>query len=349
MNNSMVRSASVSAWLLLMIFMVFSMVVVGGVTRLTGSGLSIVEWAPIMGAVPPLNETDWQQAFLQYQQYPQYRISNPGMTLADFKGIFFWEYLHRLLGRSIGLVFMLPFLWFWLRGQFTRSFTFKALVALGLGAMQGVMGWLMVKSGLVDEPRVSHYRLAAHLGLALLIMSYLWWLHLDLRYEHRSSAGDWTSRGMLWLIGVLTVVQIIYGAFVAGLRAGWGYNTFPRMGDRWIAEAVGALAPWWHNLVESHATVQFIHRWLGTLLLVAVIGMWLRARHASMTAAQRSSVQWLLLLMLAQYLLGVYTLLGVVPLVPAVMHQGCAALLLLAIVQLFYHNAPDRTHQSRAA
>ena len=325
---------AVLGWLLGIITIVFCMVIVGGVTRLTGSGLSIVEWAPIMGTLPPLSEADWLTAFGQYQQFPQFRITHPDMSLAEFKGIFFWEYIHRLLGRGIGVVFLLPFLWFWARGAFTRRLSLQLLGALALGGMQGLVGWFMVKSGLVDEPHVSHYRLALHLGLAFAIMAYILWLVLDLCT--RDKAADLPSspspRVLMWSIAVVTVAQIIYGAFVAGLRAGLGYNTFPKMGELWIADAVMALRPWWLNLLESHATVQFVHRWLGTLLLLLVVVLWLRARRTAWTAQQQLRIHILLLLVTLQYLLGVYTLLRYVPLTAAVMHQGCASLVLLAVI-----------------
>jgi len=323
-------------WLAACIALVFAMVVVGGITRLTGSGLSIVEWAPIMGAIPPLGEAEWQRAFEAYKQYPQFRLTNPVMGLAEFKGIFFWEYVHRLLGRGIGVVFGLPLLWFWVRGVLSRRLKWQLALALVLGGMQGLVGWLMVKSGLVDEPRVSHYRLAAHLGLALAIMGWLAWILLGLRQKPDRGPGAPLPRLLMLGVAVLTALQILYGAFVAGLRAGWGYNTFPRMGERWIAEAVMALDPWWHNLVESHATVQFIHRVLGTLLLVAVALLWVRSKRVG--PGRPGPVDLLFGLVVLQYLLGVYTLVNVVPLVPAVMHQGGAALVLLALVAVLREN-----------
>jgi cytochrome c oxidase assembly protein subunit 15 len=325
---------AVRLWLAVVIAMVFSMVVVGGITRLTGSGLSMVEWEPIMGVVPPLSDADWTAAFEAYKQYPQYRLTHPDMDLAGFQGIFFWEYVHRVLGRTIGLVFAVPFFWFLARGALARPLALRLGVALFLGGLQGFVGWLMVKSGLVDEPRVSHFRLAAHLGLALTIIAYLGWVLLSLRPRGSTAPVGHAGipRPLLRLLTVLVGVQIIYGAFVAGLRAGWGYNTFPRMGDRWIAEAVMAMDPWWVNLLEDHATVQFLHRVLGTLLVVAVGALWLRYRNSARDRVQRHGLDVLFGLLLAQYALGVYTLVNVVPLVPAVMHQGCAALIVLALV-----------------
>jgi cytochrome c oxidase assembly protein subunit 15 len=325
-------AGAVRAWIALVIALVFSMVVVGGITRLTGSGLSMVEWEPIMGAIPPLDEADWQEAFDKYKQTPQFRHENHAMDLAGFKGIFLWEYLHRLLGRSIGLVFALPFAWFLLRGALSRPLAWKLGGALALGGLQGLVGWLMVKSGLVDVPRVSHYRLAAHLGIAFLIIAYLGWLLTGL-CERPGAQRAQPMGGLFGAVVVLAILQILYGAFVAGLRAGWGFNTFPLMGDRWIAEAVMAFEPWWKNLLESQATVQFVHRVLGTVLLAAVIALWLRAR-TRVDGLQRNALHALLGLMAVQYVLGVYTLVNVVPLVAAVAHQGCAALVVLALAVL---------------
>lgn len=326
----------VRTWLSVVIAMVFAMVVVGGVTRLTGSGLSMVVWEPVMGIVPPIGDVQWQAVFDAYKQTPEYRLKNVGMDLAGFKGIFFWEYAHRVLGRLIGLVYALPFAWFLLRGALARPLALKLGAGLALGGMQGLMGWLMVKSGLVDEPRVSHFRLAAHLGLAFLIIAWLSWILFSLRAapaHTRRSTG--LPRGLLGLVSALTVLQILYGAFVAGLRAGWGYNTFPKMGDRWIADAVMALEPWWSNLLYDHATVQFLHRVLGTVLLLAVCWLWVAHRHTARDRAQRLALHLLAALVVVQYGLGVYTLVKVVPIAPAVMHQGCAALVVFALVAVF--------------
>jgi len=339
MNDSDILGSrrAIFAWLWLLIAMVFGMVVVGGVTRLTGSGLSIVEWAPIMGTLPPLNHADWLAAFAKYQQYPQYRITHPDMTLGEFQGIFFWEYVHRLLGRLVGTVFLLPFLWFWARGCLTHRLRARLLVALGLGGLQGLMGWLMVKSGLVDEPRVSHFRLAVHLGLAFTIMAYLFWLVLQLRGDDgRAAAKAAAPRVLIASVAALTVLQIVYGAFVAGLRAGLVYNTFPKMNGRWIAEGVMGMDPAWLSLLEHDVTIQFVHRWLGTLLLVLVAVLWLRVRAGRFALVQRASAAALMGLVSLQYGLGVYTLIEQVPIVPAVMHQGCASLVLLALVWVLH-------------
>lgn len=324
-------AAPVRRWLLGVIALIVCMVAVGGITRLTGSGLSIVEWQPLMGAIPPLDAAQWQETFAKYQASPQYRLTNAGMSLDEFKQIFFWEYIHRLLGRLIGVAFFLPLVWFWSRGLVTGALRGRLVFALLLGGLQGLMGWLMVKSGLVDEPRVSHLRLAAHLGLALLIMGWLAWLVLDAR--PRDPAARPFPRLLAWAILGCGALQIVYGAFVAGLRAGWGFNTFPKMGDAWLPDAVFALEPWWINLLHGHAAVQFVHRWTGTLLLLLVAAAWLRARGDTATRV-RAAATLLLALVIVQYGLGVYTLVNVVPIVPAVIHQAWAALLLLGMVNL---------------
>lgn len=317
MNDTTIHSGihhgkrGVVVWLMTVLVTIVIMVLVGGITRLTESGLSIVDWRPLMGAIPPLNESQWQQTFLMYQNSPQFQLVNSHMDLSEFKQIFFWEYIHRLLGRLIGLMFALPFLVFWLQKRFNRAMSIKLLVALALGGLQGLMGWYMVKSGLVDVPRVSHLRLAAHLGLALLIAAYLWWLILDLR--ELDTAEFVAPRGRklvsLWLTGLVSL-QIIYGALVAGLRAGWGYNTFPKMGDYWIPPIVTSLEPWWHNLVFNNAGVQFTHRWLGTLVVVFAVWFWVTAKGTGSREQQRS-IHAMLVIILLQFLLGVYTLINV--------------------------------------
>ncbi|MFM7273155.1 MAG: COX15/CtaA family protein, partial [Gammaproteobacteria bacterium] len=292
---------------------------------------------------------EWQAVFEAYKQTPEYRLKNVGMDLAGFQAIFFWEYAHRVLGRLIGLVYALPFAWFLFRGAFARPLAWKLGAGLALGGMQGLMGWLMVKSGLVDQPRVSHFRLAAHLGLAFLIIAWLGWILFSLRPAPLARRKEGLPRRLLALVAGLTVLQILYGAFVAGLRAGWGYNSFPKMGDRWIADAVMALDPWWSNLLYDHASVQFLHRVLGTLLLLAVGWLWFRHRHEARDAAQRLALDALAVLVLFQYALGVYTLVKVVPLVPAVMHQGCAALVVFALVAVFRASGAPAVRQASVA
>lgn len=322
-------------WLSLVCFTIIAMVIVGGVTRLTHSGLSMVDWRPLMGVIPPLTEAEWQATFDTYKQFPEYQKVNSHLDLEGFKRIFYWEYGHRVLGRLIGLIFFVPFVVFWAMGKIDRRMVYKLLVALVLGGLQGVMGWYMVQSGLIDMPRVSHYRLAAHLLLAFLILGYLFWLILELIAVEKKPAGSGFAvfaRALLVLVGL----QILYGAFVAGIRAGFGFNTFPKMHDKWIADAVFNMEPWWINLFESSATIQFVHRWLGTLLLVAVAVAWLWSRRGQLAGQIRTSAGTLFLITFAQFILGVLTLMYVVPVSLGAIHQGVACLLLLSGIHLVY-------------
>lgn len=330
---------AVIIWLSIVCLAIVVMVVVGGITRLTESGVSIVYWHPIMGAIPPLNHADWLKAFDAYKHYPQYHDEFRNMDLAGFKYIFYWEYSHRLLGRVIGVIFFVPFVLLWWRGKIDKAWMPWLIGALVLGGLQGLLGWYMVKSGLVDVPRVSHFRLAAHLMLALFILSYLFWLILHIRAVKRVDAPGILRKAVYLMCGVV-VVQIMYGAFTAGMRAGFGYNTFPRMNNQWIADAVFAMQPWWINLVDSGATVQFIHRWLGTFLLLLAFAVWVGARRLGTrlkwsSAAVAGAV-------LIQFTLGVLTLVNVVPIDLASMHQAWACIVLLSIVHLLYVVLPGR-------
>lgn len=324
-------------WLWLVCGLIVSMVVIGGITRLTHSGLSIVEWRPISGAIPPLTEHAWQELFLQYQQYPQYKLLNQGMSLEEFRFIFFWEYLHRLVGRLVGVVYLLPFAWFVLRRRVNARMAWRLGLGLVLGGLQGVAGWYMVKSGLVKNPHVSHYRLAIHLLLAFGVLSYLFWLILDLTRGEPSAK---EARALVLLrrwgrvVSALLVVQILYGAFTAGLRAGFGFNTFPKMNSEWVPSNFWQLAPGWVNLFENQAAVQFLHRTMGWLLLFAIAGLAWAARRMTLDRIQRNAVRGLLAMVLIQFGLGVLTILWVVPLSVAVIHQAGACVLLLAAVNL---------------
>ncbi len=292
------RRRQVVAWLWLGAALTFAMLVVGGVTRLTQSGLSMVEWEPLVGVVPPLNEAQWDEAFAQYQRYPEYQKLRPDMTLAEYKTIFYWEYAHRLLARTIGLVFLVPFVLFWALGYLKGPLTRRLLLLFGLGALQGLMGWLMVASGLVDRPSVAHERLAAHLLLAFSIFAVCLWTAADLIPKGRDrthalprqalprdpvpTAGVATRRLHGWLIvfGVVLVLQVTYGAFVAGLDAGLAFNTYPLMAGGWWPPAAWHLEPPLRNLLDNIATVQWIHRTLPLLLLLMaaglVVAMWQR-------------------------------------------------------------------------
>lgn len=307
-------------WLLGVYAAVVLMVAIGGVTRLTGSGLSIVEWQPIRGALPPLSDADWQQLFEAYQQSPQYRQVNQGMSLVEFRRIFFWEYVHRLVGRLVGLAVVAPWLWFVLRRRIDAGFALKTLLVLVLGGLQGALGWLMVQSGLVDVPAVSHYRLAAHLLLAFLLALYVFGLALQVRLA-RVWAGERAVRTASIAVAALVLLQIVYGAFMAGTRAGYAYGTFPTLNGEWLPTGSWALEPGWRNLVENPLTIHFVHRTLGYVCtaVVAAFSWWLMRR--AITPAQRRAARWPLLLITLQLVTGIATVVFGVPLVIAVLHQ----------------------------
>lgn len=329
----------VGLWFWWLALLVFAIVVIGGITRLTRSGLSITEWKPVAGILPPLSPEAWQSEFALYQKTPEYRHVNHGMSLDEFKGIYFWEYLHRLWGRLIGFAFIIPFIIFLIRGALNRRLIQISLFAFALGGAQGFLGWYMVKSGLSAQPSVSHYRLAAHLGLALFVMQYLFvagykLLVSDSRSEQAS--GRPSSKMAMLRLGqvalVLLCLQILWGAFVAGLKAGYAYNTFPKMGDAYIPNGLLAMTPWWHNFLESNLTVQFVHRILA-YLLTALVLVW--AGLAIRWRTPKIALRAVLLasgLTLVQALVGILTVLYSVPIVLGVAHQGIAALLLTSVV-----------------
>jgi cytochrome c oxidase assembly protein subunit 15 len=319
---------ALAAWLLLCAALVFAIVVVGGVTRLTRSGLSIVEWQPLIGAIPPLNETDWQALFAKYRETPEYKRVNLGMTLEGFKGIFWWEYAHRLLGRVIGLVFLLPFLYFFIRRKLEGALTWKLAGIFVLGGLQGALGWYMVKSGLVDDPRVSHFRLTAHLGLALAIFSALFWLALE-AISPKDRPIDRLSQN----VPLIVFAMALTGGMVAGLRAGYAYNTFPLMNGHFVPPELLLLEPWWQNFAYNMATVQFVHRAFFWLLAVLVPLAWWRLRFLPAANA-------LLGMFVLQAALGVSTLLLRVPVALGVAHQGGAVLLLAASLWLAHSARP---------
>ncbi len=328
----------VAAWLLACCALVFAMVVVGGVTRLTHSGLSIVVWQPIIGAVPPLSDAQWDKTFAEYQLTPEYRKVNQGMSLAAFKSIFWWEYFHRLLGRMIGFVFLLPLLWFWLRGRIDRPLALKLAGIFVLGGLQGAMGWYMVKSGLVDDPRVSQYRLTAHLALALAIYAAMLWTALELLYPGAGKAGTRQPRlrRFSWIITATVAYMVLTGGFVAGTHAGLAYNTFPLMNGHWVPPEIFMLEPWPLNFFNNLATVQFDHRLGAWLLALLVPWFWLNARREALTPRARLTSHLLLGMLALQITLGISTLLLVVPVPLAAAHQA-GAVLLLTIALLTNH------------
>jgi heme a synthase len=327
----------VSAWLMICCAMIFAMVILGGVTRLTGSGLSMVEWDPIFGIVPPLDQAAWENVFAKYRESPEYLKINVGMDLAGFKAIYWFEFSHRLLGRSIGTVFLLPFLYFLFRRKLTARLVPRLAFAFVLGGLQGLLGWYMVKSGLVDNPHVSQYRLTAHLGLALLIYAWLLWLLYDLLFRPAAAVRNppGLKHGAKLLLGLVSVT-IVSGGFVAGLKAGHAYNTFPKMGDQWLPPAGMSLQPAWRNLFENIATVQFDHRLLATLTFSAILLFWLWSWRRQLTASAQTGVHLLMLMAITQVALGISTLLLHVPVALAATHQA-GALVLLTLTLLVNH------------
>jgi len=308
----------VAAWLLVCAALVFAMVVVGGVTRLTHSGLSMVEWQPLVGALPPLSEAHWQELFAKYRETPEFRLVNHAMDLEGFKSIFWWEYFHRLLGRAIGLVFLFPFLFLLFLRHLDRPLTFKLLGIFLLGALQGALGWYMVKSGLVDDPRVSHFRLTAHLGVALAIFAAEVWVAFDLLFVEKHKTGKFEKA-----LPFLIFLMALSGGMVAGLRAGSAYNTFPLMNGHVVPPETFMLEPWSMNFLYNMAAVQLVHRSFFWLLAVLIPLAWWRSRHTLPGNV-------LLGVFILQASLGISTLLLHVPVALAACHQAGAVLLFAA-------------------
>jgi cytochrome c oxidase assembly protein subunit 15 len=320
------------------------MVVLGGVTRLTGSGLSMVDWRPVTGFLPPLNDAEWQASFDQYRESPEFQKINVNMDVEAYKGIFWLEYLHRLLGRLIGIVFFIPFVIFAVRGYIARREWPRYLLMFFLGGMQGVLGWYMVKSGLVDNPHVSQYRLTAHLIAAFLIYAYMFWVALSLIFPRRHAKSHPLynkARGLAAFIS-LTIVS---GGFVAGLKAGKIYNNFPMMGDYWIPPGVLALEPAWRNFFDNPALVQFDHRVLAISTLLLTLVFWWVARGTELAARSVAAVRLLLGLVIVQVSLGIWTLLTVVPIALGAIHQGVALLLFTAALYVAHCLRDDLSEQ----
>lgn len=324
-----VRPRAIATWLLAVAGLVFVMIIVGGITRLTESGLSITRWEPVTGILPPLSDAEWQAAFDLYRQSPQGQLLERGMTMADFRFIYFWEYIHRLLGRVIGVVFALPLIWFAVRKAIPRGYAWKLVGLFLLGGLQGVVGWWMVASGLVDVPEVSHVRLAVHLLLALVILGALIWVALDLINLAEQPVARPARLGVsgLWALALL-FVQMLFGAYVAGLEAGYAFNTWPLMGTELYPEAAPWMEPWIRNFIDNPITVQFVHRWMAFVAAGAVI--WLAARNWQ--AGDRTVALLAAGAVFVQIALGIATILSGVKLWIGVAHQGMAAVLLAAVI-----------------
>ncbi|MCG3187464.1 MAG: Heme A synthase [Rhodocyclaceae bacterium] len=326
---------AVACWLLICAALVLLMVGIGGVTRLTHSGLSITEWQPIVGTLPPLSDADWQALFVKYQATPEYRLVNHDMDMDGFKSIFWWEYAHRLLGRGIGVVFLLPYLYFLIRGRIHGRLSWQLAGIFLLGGVQGFVGWYMVASGLVDRPSVSHFRLTVHLGLAFLIFAALYWVGLGLLAPRTSpAAGSRAARlaGLADGLVLLLFVMVLSGGLVAGLRAGKAYNTFPLMNAHFVPPEIMMIEPWWANFFFNMATVQFDHRLIAWLLVLCIpLLAWQVVRHARWA---RSGAFLLLGFFALQFTLGVATLLHQVPVALGAAHQTGAVLLFGAAIYL---------------
>ena len=319
-------------WLLIGCLLIFVMVVVGGITRLTHSGLSITNYKLISGIVPPMNDIEWQEAFDLYKQYPEYQKLNTHFTLEEYKDIYFWEWIHRVIGRLIGLVFILPFLYFLITKQLSKPTIKKSLVLLCLGAFQGFMGWYMVKSGLIDRPDVSHYRLAAHLTIAFVTFAYTFWVALDLIFPKRKQINS-KFRNLVRVGLVILMIQIIYGAFVAGLDAGFIHNFWPLMSEgKWIHETVFIEQnPVYKNFIEGKSGVQFVHRILAYIVCIVVFLIYYKAKIMSqLTKYQLIGINSLMLMVIVQFVLGVLTIIYQVPVWLGVAHQVGAFFLLSA-------------------
>ena len=325
----------ISTWLIASFALIFIMVIVGGITRLTRSGLSMVEWHPISGSIPPVTEMEWEIEFEKYKKFPEYQQINNNMNIDQFKFIFFWEYIHRLIGRLLGIFFIVPFSWFLFKKKLNLPLIKNLLFMFFLGGLQGLFGWYMVQSGLVDVPHVSHYRLAVHLSLAFGLLSYILWTILKLNKQIFQSSIEQAKKSLRpilnWIIAIL-IVQIIYGAFTAGLKAGYGWNTFPKMAGQWLPSGLLPMSPWYINLVEHNLTVQFIHRILGWVLSMLIPGFWQYSQKFSLSDHHKKAIDLLLYALIIQFLLGISTLILVVPVWLGVMHQAGAVVLLATVV-----------------
>jgi cytochrome c oxidase assembly protein subunit 15 len=329
MNTS---NKTIVVWLLTGCLLIWAMVIVGGITRLTGSGLSMAKWK-IATVVPPLSDEQWQADFNDYKQTPQFKQVNSYFTVEDYKHIYWWEFIHRLIGRMIGMVFLIPFAFFVYKKWLTGKLMWQTLGIFALGGLQGLLGWFMVASGLQDVPHVSHYFLAAHLITAFITFGYSFWVALDLIYpnsEFRTQNSELTKWSYVLLLFV--IVQIMYGAFTSGLRAGQFDPTWPKMGNNWIAPEVTALSPLWKNFMDGIAGVQFIHRYNAYVVVLLVFLIWYRSRKMNLIPTQKNGINVLIGMVVLQFLLGIFTLIYSVPVVLGVLHQTGAFLLFASTI-----------------
>jgi cytochrome c oxidase assembly protein subunit 15 len=334
MNQQAVYERQIAGWLILCAAVILGMILLGGVTRLTNSGLSMVEWKPLIGIIPPLGEAAWLDVFAKYKQFPEYQKINLGMSLDEFKTIFMFEYLHRVLGRLIGMLFFFPFLYFAIKGRIRKGLMPKLVLMFFLGGLQGLLGWYMVKSGLVMDPHVSQYRLTAHLGVAVLIYAYMLWVTFDLLLRESNAPVVQSlpyARYSVVLIG-LVFLMILSGGLVAGTRAGLAYNTWPLMGVSFIPEGLYAGTPAWLDIFEDITTIQFNHRMFAYLLIALISCFVFLVNRSGIRGRGRLGLVLLVLALVAQVTLGISTLLLHVPVSLAAAHQGGAVLLLTAML-----------------
>jgi cytochrome c oxidase assembly protein subunit 15 len=318
----------IAYWLFFCAAVIFGMILLGGVTRLTSSGLSMVDWKPIMGVIPPMTQTDWQEMFLKYQQFPEYQKINVGMSLEDFKPIFMYEYLHRVLGRLIGVIFIVPFLFFYFSRRIKTGLTPKLVIMLVGGGCQGLLGWYMVKSGLVDNPHVSQYRLTAHLGAAVLIYGFILWTAFGLVLTARAQPVE-LQRFSIGL-SALIYLMILSGGLVAGTHAGNAYSTWPLMGDSFVPAGLYAMTPAWLSAFEDITTIQFNHRMFAYLIVALVVAFAIRAFRFGVVGRLKVGIFCLIGLLGMQVTLGISTLIFYVPIPVAAAHQVGAVALLTA-------------------
>jgi cytochrome c oxidase assembly protein subunit 15 len=341
-------SRKIVIWLLAGCVLIWAMVVVGGITRLTHSGLSMAKWK-ISSVIPPHSDEEWQQDFNDYKQTPEYKQVNSYFTIEDYKHIYWWEFIHRLIGRMIGMVFLIPFAYFVYKGWLKGKLLIKCLVIFAMGGAQGVLGWYMVASGLQDVPHVSHYFLAAHLITAFITFGYSFWVALDLIYPinlpqplkgalNSTTQSPFRSLGQAehqfqslrkwsWFLLITVAIQVIYGAFTSGLHAGQFDPTWPKMGDDWIAPQITSMTPVWRNFIDGIAGVQFIHRYNAYLVVILVFIIWFKSRKMQLLPTQSNGIKFLLGMVLVQFVLGVLTLINSVPVTLGVLHQTGAFLL----------------------
>lgn len=318
----------IARWLLTCAVVIFGMILLGGVTRLTDSGLSMVEWRPLMGIIPPLSQGDWQDLFLKYQQFPEYQKINLGMTMSEFKVIFMYEYLHRVLGRLIGLLFFIPFVYFYFSRRISPQLLPKLLLMLVLGGCQGLMGWYMVKSGLVDVPHVSQYRLTAHLGLAIVIYGFIIWTAFGLINKPCDQPAGLGKPACI--LSALVFLMILSGGLVAGTKAGYAYSTWPLMGDSFVPAGLYSMSPAWLSAFENITTIQFNHRIFAYIIALLLIGFSVFALRKNISSNVRIGIYSMLFLLVVQITLGISTLIFHVPVAIAAAHQVGAVALLTA-------------------